>query len=474
MRTRSLLSFMVLFLSGAASGQTGTAFTLRQCVETALKNNLQVQQAGMQVQREEINWKQSQLDRLPDLNATVNHGINRGRSIDPFTNTYIDQQLTTGAYGASSGVVLFNGFSLQNAVKQNKLAFDASGMDWQQQKDNITINVILAYLQVLSSEDALAQVRSQAALTKQQVDRLEILNREGAIAPSLLADLKGQYASDQLGIISAENALETAKISLCQWMNIPYDRTMKTERMEESSLAVKYEDTPEKIYQTSLQQFALIKAADLRVASAEKGVKVARGQLFPTLSFGVSANSNYSSAATREVLTGTTLVTSSDYVTVNGTSYNVISPSGTYTSSKIGYGSQLKNTLFTSYGLSLRLPVFNAFRQRNKIKLAVLSLQNTRAVAATARTQLQQQVEQAYSNMTSAAERYKTLLQQAEAYQESFRAAEVRFNNGVGTSTDYLIAKNNLDRTHINIINARYDFMLRTRVLDYYQGKPLW
>lgn len=474
MEKRIFSLFIFLLLVFVSFSQQPATYSLQQCVDAALKNNLLVQQADLQAMRDEISLKQSKYDMLPDLNGTVNHGINRGRSIDPFSNRYIDQQITTANYGLNSGVVLFNGFSLQNAVKQNRLAYDASKMDWQQQKDNITINVILAYLQVLSNEDALTQMKNQAALSKQQVDRLEILNREGAIPPSQLSDLKGQYAGDQLSMINAENALELAKISLCQLMNVPYSKTMSVERLETGNLANKYEDTPDKIYETSLKQFAQIKAADLRVASAQKGVKVAKGQLFPTLSFGVNASTNYSSAATKDVFTGNSTISSSDYVTVSGTQYNVTKQVNNFSSSKLGYGNQLKNFLFTSYGLNLRVPIFNAFRQRNRIKLAELSLKNNQAIASTAKTQLQQAIEQAYINMTSASDRYKTLLQQAEAYKESFQAAESRFTNGVGTTTDYLIAKNNLDRTNINIINARYDFLLRTKVLDYYQGKQLW
>ena len=474
MNKRTAGLFIFLIWCGSSFSQQAATYTLQQCVDAALKNNLVVQQAELQAKRDEINFKQAKYDMLPDLNGSVYHGINRGRSIDPFSNSYIDQQITTANYGLNSGVVLFNGFSMQNAVKQNKLAFDASKMDWQQQKDNITINVILAYLQVLSSEDALTQMSNQAALSKQQVDRLEILNREGAIPPSQLSDLKGEYAGNQLGIINTESTVQLAKMSLCQLMNMPYSKTMMVERIETGSLANKYEDAPDKIYETSLKQFAQIKATDLRVASAEKGVKVAKGQLFPTLSFGLNANTNYSSAATQDVFTGNALVSTSDYVTVSGTQYNVTRQVSNFTSSKVGYGNQLKNFLFTSYGLNLRIPVFNAFRQRNKIRLAELSLKNSQAVASTAKTQLQQAIEQAYINMTSASDRYKTLLQQAEAFKESFKAAESRFTNGVGTTTDYLIAKNNLDRTNINIINARYDFLLRTKVLDYYQGKQLW
>jgi outer membrane protein len=134
----------------------------------------------------------------------------------------------------------------------------------------------------------------------------------------------------------------------------------------------------------------------------------------------------------------------------------------------------LNNNVSTFYGFTLNVPIFNALQQRNRIKQAKINLKNNELIAKTTRTQLSQSIEQAYINMTSASDRYKTLTEQVDAFKESFRAAEIRFNEGATTSIDYLIAKNNFDRANINLIAARYDYLLRTKILDYYQGKQLW
>src|SRR5262249_32828241 len=151
-------------------------------------------------------------------------------SIDPFTNAYINQQVNYGAYSISSGVILFNGFSINNNIKQTQLIFQAAKMEEQQAKDNLTINIILDYLLVLNNEDLLAQSRNQVELSKKQVERLEVLNQQGAIQPSQLSDIKGQLANDELAIINGQNALETSKINLSQLMNVPYDPNMQLER----------------------------------------------------------------------------------------------------------------------------------------------------------------------------------------------------------------------------------------------------
>ncbi|MGK2861668.1 MAG: TolC family protein, partial [Chitinophagaceae bacterium] len=287
-------------------------------------------------------------------------------------------------------------------------------------------------------------------------------------------DLKGQYASDQLAIINIQNILETAKINLSQLMNVPYNKDMSLERIEAASYATRYEETPDQIYREALEHLALIKAADLRQQSAARAIKVARSQLFPTLQFNGSAFTNYSSVAMQSKYVNTTDVTSSDYVLINGSPSPVIYKRDNFSAGKINYNDQLNNNLYTSVGFNLNIPIFNSLRQRNRIKQARIILKTRELALTTTKTQLSQAIDQAYINMNSASDRYKTTLEQVNAFSESFRAAGIRFQQGVGNSIDYLTAKNNLDRSNINLIIAKYDFVLRTKILDYYQGKPLW
>ena len=465
---------LTLFTLSVMCARAQTKLTLRDAINTGIKNNLLLQQNGLQVERESVASKQAKLNRLPDLNASVRHGFNQGRSIDPFTNSYVNESVNFSSYGIGSGVVLFNGFSMKNRVHQTDLAHKASQMELQQSKDNLTIDIILAYLQVLSSEEILNQSKSQEELSRQQVVRLETLHKEGAIAPPQLSDLRGQYANDQLAIINAQNALEASRILLSQLMNVPYDKNIQLEKITAESFATRYGVTIEEVYNLSASQFALIKAADLRRQSAEKAVKAIKGELFPTLSLNAGLNTNYSSAAMQSVLLSSTFVPTNDYVIVNGAPSPVFSESGTFKSNRIAYGRQLDNNLFTSVSVDLQIPIFNGLFTRNRIKLAKIELKNTELIAQTVKTQLRQDIELAYVNMNSAYDRYKALLEQMIAYEESFRAAEIRFNEGVGNSIEYLTAKNNLERANINLISARYDYVLRTKILDYYQGKPMF
>lgn len=448
--------------------------SLKQAIETAVANNLLVRQAGYQAESDKATYRQARANQLPFVSGNVNHGINQGRSIDPFTNTYANQQINFANYNINTSITLWNGSALVNNIKQNELNAKASEMDWQQQKDNITINVILAYLQVLSNQEQLTIARNQVEVSKTQVDRLNVLNNSGAIAPSLLYDLRGQLATDELNVITIRNTLETAKINLAHLMNVPYNASIQLENLNEPMNAKIYDGNAENIYQAATQQLALVKAADLRVQSAQKRYLSAKGQLLPTLSFNGGFGTNYSSVASTQEYINTVDVPTLSYVNVGGTKYNLVEPQRNYFSRKITYGDQFTNNFNSSFSLGISVPILNGLRARTNVTQAKIAEKRTAFEAQTVKTQLRQAVDQAYINMNTAFERYQTLSRQLEDFTVSFKAAEVRFNAGVNTSVEYMIAKNNVDRTNANFVSAKYDYLLRVKVLDFYQGRPLW
>jgi outer membrane protein len=465
--------FLLITLFGAFIVKAQT-YTLKDCIETAIKNNIDVRQAQLQAETAKVYVQQSRANQMPFLNSGISHGISQGRSIDPFTNSYIDQAISYANYSINTNVVLWNGGNLRNTTKRDALSYEANKLDLQQAKDNLTINVILAYLQVLSNQEQLILARQQVDVTRQQVDRLGVLNRQGAIAPATLYDLKGQLATDELNEINVRNTLETARITLTRLMNIDYSAAMQLQKISTDTSLVAYQEQPDVIYQLSTQQLALIRAAEYRQKSAASEIAAAKGSRMPTLLFNGGLGTNYSSAASTLSLINTTDVVTSDYVIVGGNKTYLYTPRNSYESQKISYFNQWRNNLNSSVSLGLRIPILNGAQARSRIKLAEINEQRATAELQTGKTQLKQDIQQAHLNMTSAYERYIKLQQQVSDFTESFNAAEVRFGAGVGTSVDYIIAKNNLERTRVNLVSARYDYELRVKVLDYYQGKPLY
>ena len=469
MRSR-ILSVAFLFFSAVVTAQENK-MTLQQCIDTALKNNIQVKQSGLQADAASVNLKQAKYNMLPGLNGGFGYGLNQGRNVDPLTNNYINQQLTSSNVNLSSGIVLFNGMRLQNLIKQNSLTYGAAQMDLQQEKDNLTLNVILAYLQVLSNEDVLETSKTQAEVTGKQVERMGIMVKEGAAANYLLADLKGQLANEEIAIINSSNSLQQAKLSLCQLMNKDYNNELKLEKEGVDLSASAYAATAPDVYQSSLQNFALIKANNLKIKSAEKAIRVSRAGFYPGISLNGNLGSSYSSLAESLTATNITEVSTGSYVVIGGNQNQVLRQQQNYSSSKPGYTRQLNNNLGTYAGINIQIPLFNNFQTKNNIKLATINYKNTALQSDNAKLLLKQNVEQAHLNMTASFEKYKVLTEQVLNFEESFRAAEVRFNNGVINTAEYLISKNNLDRTRISLAQSKYEYSFRIKVLDYYKGK---
>lgn len=441
-----LTGFLLACLLGDAqdSVHTYNVLTLKQAVEIGVANNATVKLAEFQSDVAHVNLTQAKANLVPQFNGSITNYLNQGRSINPANNGYINQQLGTANYNLTSNVTVFNGLALLNNLKKYQYLYDASKMDWQQSKDKLLLDIVLAYLQMLTNTDLLEQARRQADVTRQQVERLEVMNKEGAIKPSDLSDLRGQYAGDQLSFVNAQNALDQARYTLAQLMNIPYNSAMAVERIGAEQFDMNYSSTPDSIYQVAMQQLAIVKAADLRTKGFDKEIKASRGNLYPNLYLGAGVSTNFSSLATDA------------------------------NNNKLGYYNQLSNNYGTYVGFGINIPILNNLRYRNQLSLSKIDYRQAKFNATTTRIQLKQNIEMDYFNMTASLNRYKTTNDQEMAYAESFRAAELRFKEGVGTVVDYLIAKNNLDRARTNLIVGRYDYLLRTKILDYYQNRPLW
>ena len=429
----------VMPVSIQAQDTAGQMLNLTTCIHLALKNNTDVQRSIIQSEIAHLNWQQRKANMLPVLNASVIHGINQGRGIDPLTNSYINQQITYAMQDLNGSVLLFNGMALQNLIRQSSQFFQASKQQEQQVKDELVLNLILVYLQVLTNKDLLDLSYKQQETTSKQVERLKILNEKGAISPEGYYDLKGQFTNDQLSVVNTKNTLENSKLLLTQLLNIDYNKNLQLEKLPDEHYALSYDEKPEQIYQTAVQNLAMVKAADLLEKSARTQVKSARSGYYPSIYLRGGLTSNFSNPAY-----------------------------------KSEYWDQVDNNLGKSVNISIVIPLFNSFKTNNAVSLAKINHRETQLLAQSVRTELQQLIAQAYFNMMDAQDRYNVLKEQVDAFSESFRSADNRFNLGAINSVDYLVSKNNLEKAKISFVVAGYDFILRKKILDFYQGKPLF
>ncbi len=451
-------------------GQTKerTAHSLEECINLAIENNLDLKTNRLIKETRDVNFKQSKNALLPSINGSYNLGISNGRSIDPFTNGIVNQELTFSNAGLGLDAVIFNGFRLINSWKQAKLNLESAEMEVEAAKQSLILNVTLTYIQVLNAQDLVKLAESRLKTTQGQLDRLRSLFEEETGNPAEYRDLQGQLAMDAANIAESKNTLKTELINLNTLVNAEETITVAPLNVQLDFEGYNY--TSQEVYEKALQVFPTIKASDLSLEAAKKGVAVARSQYIPEVSLFANLNTNYSSAARLFNETGTSILETGDFVNIDNQDYSVFTEESNFTSDNIPYRDQFDNNLNSSIGVAVNIPIFNGFRAKNNVALEKIKKEEAQTALTQTKLDLQQSIKQSYSVMQTAFQRYNLLQDQVKAYKESFRINEIRFNNGVSNSVEYIISKNNLDNAQTNLANVKYEYALRVKVLEYYRG----
>lgn len=468
--------YVVLLLGLSTSLKAQDAFTLRDCIDYALKNNITVRQSEVAVENSENLLNQSKAQRLPTVSGFIGGNGNSGRNVDPFTNGIVTNTIGTNNMGIGLNLPVYQGNRLKTAVDRDKLAWEASAMDVQTQKNNIGLQVATAYLNVLSAEDQIEVAKKQVEVTQLQLDRTTKLVQAGSLAETNLYDLEAQSANDELALINAENFRESAFLALKRAMNAPLEMMFTLVKSEVPEPDVLGTAAPASaIYQTALGFLPEIKAGKIRMNVADKNIAIAKSLGLPTVSLSTNWGTAYSSVARRAGgSTNTTRAIPISAEFQGQTVPLVINwPETNYTMENIPYFSQLGNNQNWSLGLSVNIPIFNRFNVKYQTQGAQIQKRQVDLQNQATEIQIKQNIDQAYIDMLNAKKKYSATLTQSEALNKAFVAAEKRYNAGAGTFVDYNLAKTNLDRANTNLIIAKYDFIFKTKVLDFYQNKPL-
>ena len=461
-----------LFISLSANSQD--RWTLQQCIDYAIKNNIQIKQSELSSQTDKYTLQQSEAYVLPSLNGSAYHGYNIGRAIDPFTNTFADSKVLSQNFSLSSSVTLFAGLQNYNNILQNQYNFAAGKYDLDKAKNSLALNVATGYLQVLFGEELAEVARSQADVTAKQEEQTKRLVEAGKLAKGSLLDIQAQMASDELSMVNAQNQLDISYLTLGQLLNLESIETFKIAKPEivmpaDPSLV----STSSQIYLSALGILPEIKSAESRLKSAEKTVAASKGGASPRLSLSGSYGTGYSGANKELPTFNFAGYKPTGAVTDSGGM--VYSPSYVASSAPVvkSFDEQFKQNVNKSFGLRLTIPLFNGLQTKTNISKAKIQEQNADYNLQLAKLQLLKTIQQAYADAGAALKKYYATLKAHDAILESFSYAEQKFNLGVVNALDYVTAKGKLVKAESDLLQAKYDYIFKTKVLDFYQGKPI-
>lgn len=468
-----LLNYTLLFLGlTQVSFSQSNIWDLQQCIDYAQKNNISLKQAELTTQINKNNATQSRAAILPTVNAGAQHTYNFGRTIDRYTNTFANTQVLSQNFYISSNVVLWSGLAQYNNIKANQYQYLSSNENYMQQKNDLSLNVATAYINVIFSDEILQISKAQYQITQEQLDRTQKLADAGTLAKSAVYDIKAQLATEEVNVTTADNNYQIAMLSLKQILNLDTLNNFNISRpdinMMNNELAAQ---SVQNIYESALKNQHSIKASNYNLLAAEKNLDVARGKVSPTLSATGSLGTGTSALDKRVV--STNLVGLDPVAATYDGSIIVYQPRYEIVTEKKPFADQFKDNVNKSVGFTLSVPIFNGLQTYTGVKNAKLSALNAKYSQDLTEQNLYKTIAQAFANAKAGLNKYNANQASVEANEQSFYYAQQKFNVGAISTFDYNTAKTRLQNAQGNLVQAKYDYVFKLKVLDYYQGKEL-
>ncbi len=464
---------LVSFVFASQSSFSQEKWSLESCIKYALDNNLQIKQQQLNSQYSENTLTQSKAGILPNLNAGAEQSYSFGRAVDPYTYQFSDQNIQSSNYYIGSSVTLFKGLQNYNTVKKNELDLKSALQDMEKAKNDISLAIATAYLQILFSDEMVTIAKSQLEVTNQQIKRTEVLVNAGTLAKSNLYEIQSQGATEELQVINAENQLRSSYLTLIQFLELRDAQNFVIEKPEFPELAE--EVTLLKVDEIYSKALGLpqIKSAELQMNSSERSLEIAKGAYYPQLSLNLNYGTGYSDARKLYIPVIGYPEKTAGFITVGGTKYDVYSPSYSSTEKNYPFSDQFKDNASTSISFRLSIPIFNGWSTQTQISNAKLGIMNSHYKVQVAKNQLFKEIQQSHSDAVAAITKYKASKKAVTAMEESFKYTQQKFDVGIVNTVDYHTAKTQLMKAKSDMLQAKYEYIFKKSILDFYAGNPI-
>ncbi|MBN1338076.1 MAG: TolC family protein [Bacteroidales bacterium] len=471
--TATVMVFLFQMLSLELQGQEQKVWSLEECILYAQDHNLDIKKQFWGIEQGEQTLLYSKLNLLPYLNGYGSHGYNWGKRIDPFTNDFATDRVQSNNFYLSADWTLFDGLTKMNAVKRNEINLLATRYDVDAFMDDIAVSVATFYLQILYYMEYAQTVENQVEVSRLQLERTKKLVEAGTLAKGDQLTLEAQLAAEEYALVDAKNNLSLAYLDLVQLLELESPEGFEIEKPE-LGLIEDPESLPEanQIFLTALEKRPEIKSAQLRVESSGRNLQIAKGGLYPRLSLGGSWGTGYSGA--NKIGENPVSFIPQIGVTQSGEAVYSISEYTTYESQKVkSFNDQLNDNLNRAVGLSLNIPIFNGWAARNNIAVAKIAIEQSALDLDIQKNRLRKTIQQAHNDAKAALNQHNAAEKKVNATREAFRYSEQKYNVGMINSVEYNDAKKEFNNAESELLQAKYDYIFRTKILDFYMGRPL-
>jgi outer membrane protein len=445
-------------------------WTLQQCVEHAMKNNLQVRIAILNNELNQANLKQSKANALPNLNFGANNTYNFGQTIDRFTNQFANTRVQSINLGAQTQWNLFNGLQNYHTIKQNEINLMTGKYEIDRTKNDVSLNIANAFLQIVLAKELVNITQNQVNTTNIQLARIKKLVEAGALPKFNQLDIESQLSSEELNVVNAQNQFNIASLNLALLLNLnPDDFSVSIPDLPDpNELPLNF--TAQQVYLSALTNQPIIKSAENQVLSAERGIKIAKSAISPSLIFSGSLGTGYSGLA-KQIAGYDSTIATIGFTALGREEVKSLFVNPVLEDSP--YGKQFKDNINRSLGLTLNIPLFNNLQTHTAITRAKINLESARLQLLQTKFDLQRTILQAYTDANGALKKFNATEKSVIALKESFKYAEQRYNVGAANAVDYNTQKNNVTNAEAQLLQAKYEYIFKAKVLDFYLGKAI-
>ena len=435
-----IITAYALTMIFSSNVQAQEKWDLEKCISHAIENNLNIKQQEASKEQSAVELSTAKWSRLPDLNGGASHSFNFGRSIQA-DNTYKSLNTQNTSFNLNTSIPLFTGLKITNNIALAKLNLKAATEDLNKAKEDISIQVASAYLQVLFNEELAQVAHIQVELSKEMLVQKEEYFKNGKASEAEWLEAKSRVAQDQLSAVQANNNYKLSLLDLSQLLELPspenFSIVSPTAEMEEYMESI---SSPADIYNQAILFKPSIKAAQYRLEGAAKSVKIAKSAYFPQLSFGAGLSTNY---------------------------YKVAGMKNSL------FGSQLRDNFSQYLGFQLTIPIFNRFGTRNQVRSARIQQNTLNWQLEDSKKALYKEIQQAYYNALGAESRYQSSITADKAAEASFNLMKEKYAEGKANATEYNESRTSWMKAISEKLQAKYDYIFRTKILDFYKGVPL-
>src|SRR6056297_461192 len=422
------------------------AWSLRDCIKYAIDHNITVKRQELSAEIAEKNYFQSKMELLPNLNASGNHYYNSGKAINYDTYTYENQDFQGGSLSLTSEMEIFKGLTKYNNIKSNHFTFLAQLQNTEKAKNDITLNITTAYLQILLNKELVDNAKEQLQITLEQIDKTKKLVEIGNAAKGDLLQIQAQAAAEKAELINKQNNLKIAYLDLTQLLNLESVEGFEIEFPEIPDITEKTDkNSVANIYNNALEILPEIKSAEYQVKSSEKTLDASYGNLSPSIYIGYQYQSRYNELA-----------------------QNINDPTNHYP-----YMDQISDNASQAIYVALQIPIFNRWQNKTAINQAKINLADSKLNLDLQKQNVYKNIQQAQAQASAAQERYKANMESAQSMAEAFRYTEQKYEVGMVDIIEYKSAKNEYNIALSNVSQAKYEYIFRKKILEFYKGEQI-